>query len=91
MFPTVVTANGDGVNDIFEIHDLLNESFFTENELYIYSRYGKQVYHKKNIKTKEDFWNPQSTNSATGSYFYRFTAKGRTKKIDFNGSLEVIR
>jgi gliding motility-associated-like protein len=91
MFPTVVTANGDGVNDVFEIHDLLNETFFTENELYIYSRYGKQVYHKKNIKTKEDFWNPQSTNSATGSYFYRFTAKGRTKKIDFNGSLEVIR
>jgi gliding motility-associated-like protein len=91
MFPNVVTPNDDGINDIFEIHDLLNETFFYENELTIYSRYGKQVYHKKNIKAKEDFWSPQVTNSPSGSYFYRFTAKGKTKNINFNGNVEVIR
>lgn len=91
MFPTVITANSDGINDIFEIHDLLNQTFFNENELTIYSRYGKKVYHKNNIKKKEDFWNPNSTNSPTGTYFYRFKAKGNKKIIDFTGSVEILR
>ena len=91
MFPNVVTANNDGINDIFEIHDIINQSFFSETELTIYSRYGKQVYHKKNIKKKEDFWSPQATNSPSGTYFYRFKAKSKTKPIEFTGSIEVLR
>lgn len=91
MFPNVITANGDGINDVFEIHDLLNQTYFSETELYIYSRYGKGVYHKKNITSKDDFWDPEKTNSASGSYFYRFKAKGKQRNLEFNGTIEVLR
>lgn len=91
MFPNMVSANGDGINDVFEIHDLLNQTFFTENELIIYTRHGRMVYHKKNISRYEDFWSPAATNSAAGTYFYRFKAKGKDKSFDFNGTVEVFR
>src|SRR5574344_135897 len=85
MFPNVVTANGDGINDVFEIHDLLAQSLLSENEIIIFSRQGNKVYEHKNIKTKEDFWSPAKTNSPDGTYFYRFKAKGKTKTIEQNG------
>lgn len=90
-FPTIVTPNNDGINDIFEIYDLLNQSYFKENHLVIYNRYGRKVYDKMNIKEYDDFWNPNKTNSSTGTYFYRFSAKGKKKDLVFTGSLEVLR
>ncbi len=91
MFPNVVTANGDGINDVFEIHDLFEGGIFLDNELFIFNRQGGKVYYKKNIKTKSDFWNPAKTNSTTGTYFYRFITKNRLKDIDCVGIIEVIR
>lgn len=91
QFPNVVTPNNDGINDIFEIKNLITEIGFQENELYIYNRWGKLVYHINNITTVEDFWNPATTNSPDGTYFYRFTAKGYTGDIQHNGVIEVLR
>lgn len=91
MFPNMVSANGDGVNDIFEIHGLLGNSFFSYNELAIYSRHGRRVYYRENIKRKEDFWSPEATNTPSGTYLYRFKAKGKTRDFEFNGTVEVLR
>ncbi|MCK9163747.1 MAG: gliding motility-associated C-terminal domain-containing protein [Bacteroidales bacterium] len=91
MFPNVVTPNGDGVNDIFEIHNLIDQDAFPENELIIYSRQGKKIYQAKNIKSREDFWDPQKTRSTDGTYFYRFFGKRPDKTLEFNGSIEILR
>ncbi|MFA6199972.1 MAG: gliding motility-associated C-terminal domain-containing protein [Bacteroidales bacterium] len=91
IFPNVVTANGDGINDVFEIHNLIKENAFPENELTVYNRQGKQVYYFKNIKEKTNFWNPNLTNSPEGTYFYRFLGKRPDKTLELNGSVEVIR
>lgn len=88
-FPSVVTPNGDGINDIFIIGNLLEGMGYPNNALDIYNRWGTQVYHKENISTVEDFWDP--SNVPAGTYFYRFTARGYNGNIEHNGSIEVIR
>lgn len=91
MFPNVVTPNGDGINDIFEIHNLIEQDAFPENELFIYNRQGKLIYRIKNIKKTEDLWSPAQTNSPTGTYFYRFKGIRHDKNIDIIGSIEVLK
>lgn len=91
VFSNAVTPNGDGINDVFEIHNLIKENAFPENELYIFNRQGKEIYYIKNIKSKSDFWNPNTTNSPEGTYFYRFLGKRPDKTLELNGSVEVLR
>lgn len=91
MFPNCVTPNGDGINDVFEIHNLIEEKAFPENELIIYTRQGEIIYQFKNLSSKSDFWSPAKTNTPTGTYFYRFTGKRNDKTIDTTGVIEVIR
>lgn len=91
QFPNVITPNGDGLNDIFEIKNLLDGGNFTDNELYIYNHWGRLVYYKKNIATREDFWDPSLTNEMTGTYYYRFSAKGHTGHVQRNGVVELLR
>lgn len=91
LFPNLVTPNADGINEVFEIHNLLEQTMFEETELLIYNRYGKKIYSKKNISSYEDFWDPNETNTPSGTYFYRFKAKGFEKVLDFNGVIEVMR
>ncbi|MDR0789385.1 MAG: gliding motility-associated C-terminal domain-containing protein [Bacteroidales bacterium] len=90
MFPSVITANDDGVNDVFVIHNLLEQNIFPENELIIFNRYGKLMYHKKNISQESDFWKPDAS-TPTGTYFYRFIGIRHDKTWDITGTIEVIR
>lgn len=90
-FPTVVTANGDGINDVFEIKDLLEQNYYTHTHLVIYNRSGKKIYDKMNIKDFEDFFSPHKVNAPSGTYFYRFTATNGKDTMDFTSSFEVIR
>jgi gliding motility-associated-like protein len=90
VFPNAITANDDGINDVFEIHNLLEDNAFPENELFIYNRYGKLVYHKKNISKPSDFWKPDAS-IPTGTYFYRFIGLRHDKHIDFEGMVDVLR
>ncbi len=88
-FPSVVTPNGDGINDIFVIGNLIEGMGYPNNTLDIYNRWGTQVYHRDNIATYEDFWNP--SNVPAGTYFYRFVARGYNGNVEHNGSIEVIK
>lgn len=90
MFPNVITPNSDGVNDIFEIRNLIEGQAFPDNELSIYNRYGKRIFFKQDIRNKDDFWKPSQTNTPTGTYFYRFIGRGPVRNVEYNGSVEVL-
>ncbi|MBR6291173.1 MAG: gliding motility-associated C-terminal domain-containing protein [Bacteroidales bacterium] len=88
-FPNVVTPNGDGINDVFIIGNLIEGMGYPNNTLDIYNRWGTLVFHKDNISSYADFWDP--SNVPAGTYFYRFTARGYNGNIEHNGSIEVIK
>lgn len=91
QFPNAVTPNGDGVNDKFEIINLINGLGYPNNSLAIYDRWGKRVYYKENISKEEDFWDPAADNIPAGTYFWRFSGKGYLGDIQRNGVVEVIK
>ena len=91
LFPNMVSPNGDGINDYYEVKNLLKDGAFPDNEFKVYSRYGSLVYQVKNINKKEDFWDPEKTNSPDGTYFFTFIGKGRVKTVEYRGIIEVAR
>ncbi|MCR4828632.1 MAG: gliding motility-associated C-terminal domain-containing protein [Bacteroidales bacterium] len=91
QFPNVVTPNGDGYNDIFEIKNLVDGMGYPNNSLAIYDRWGKRVYYKENISKVEDFWDPAKDNTPAGTYFWRFVGKGYLGDIQRNGAVEVLK
>ena len=91
MFPNVITPNGDGINDVFEIHNLIDGQAFPDNELSIYNRYGKRIYFVQNLRNESEFWDPAATDTPSGTYFYRFIGRGPIRDVEFKGSIEVLR
>lgn len=91
QFPNLVTPNGDGNNDTWRIVNLVDIGFYPTNELWIYNRWGQLVFHSRNISTDTDFWDPNSTQSPDGTYFYRFLAKSPFGAVKQNGVIEVLR
>ncbi len=91
QFPNVITANGDGINDRFEIKNLITGLGYPSNSLAVYDRWGKRVYYKENISKEEDFWDPAADNVPAGTYFWRFNGKGYLGDVQRNGVVEVLR
>ena len=89
QFPNVVSPNGDGINDRFVIQNLVEGNGYPINTLDIYNKWGVRVFHKDNIASDEDFWDPKDM--PTGTYFYRFSARGYNGNIEHNGAIEVVR
>lgn len=91
QFPNAVTPNGDGVNDRWVVVGLLENGLYPNNELWIYNRWGRLVYHVENIQKSDQFWNPNDMQCPDGTYFYRFTALSNNGMVKRNGAIEVIR
>ncbi|MBR1550634.1 MAG: gliding motility-associated C-terminal domain-containing protein [Bacteroidales bacterium] len=91
QFPNLVTPNGDGVNDRWEVVNLLDPGLYSMNELWIYSRWGDLVYHVRNIHDESQFWDPDAPFCPDGTYYYRFSAKSLHGLIRRNGTIEVVR
>ncbi|MBP3763652.1 MAG: gliding motility-associated C-terminal domain-containing protein [Bacteroidales bacterium] len=91
QFPNLVTPNGDGVNDRWEVVNLLECGLYSMNELWIYNAWGTLVYHKRDIKTETDFWDPAASNCPDGTYYYRFAAKSPYGLVRHQGAIEVLR
>jgi gliding motility-associated-like protein len=89
-YPNVVTPNGDGVNDRFVIGGLLENNCFHYNELFIYDRTGRCVYHKTNISDPDDWWNPSAHRIPSDTYFFYFRAHGVTLRTQHIGVIEVL-
>ena len=104
IFPNVITPNGDGFNDVWAIGNLSTRinpedpDQYRTNELRIYDRWGKQVYHAKNYDTYarngEIFLGEKiftGENLSDGVYYYSFYYKGKAKVVKYNGSLTIVR
>lgn len=91
MFPSLVTPNGDGINDVFIIRNLVDGQSFPDNELIIYNRNGKRIFFIQDIRSEKEAWDPNKTNTPDGTYFYKFIGRGPTKNVEFNGTVEVMR
>lgn len=91
QFPNLVTPNGDGVNDRWEVVNLIESGVYTMNELWIYNAWGVLVYHARDIRREEDFWDPNATRSPDGTYYYRFSAKSPYGLVRRQGAIEVVR
>ena len=89
QFPNAVTPNGDGINDVFEIKNLLDGGGFPTFELSIYDAMGKRVYYKKNITDPSEFWDPSDL--PTGTYFYHFIGKGHNGDVQRSGAVQVLK
>ena len=89
--PNLVTPNGDGTNDRWEVVNLLEFGNYSMNELWVYDRTGALVYHVKNIRRSDQFWDPEATRSPDGTYYYRFVAEGPYGVVKRNGTIEVLR
>lgn len=100
VFPNVITPNGDNKNDVFAIENLVvtqTSPLPRGNELYIYNRWGKQVYYARNYDTYaldgviyegENAW-PNKPVSG-GTYYYVFEYYGPTRQ-SFHGSITVVK
>ena len=89
-FTNVVTPNSDGANDKFVIGGLIENNCFKYNELTILNRWGTPVYHKTNIATDEDWWDPAAQRAPTGTYFFLFKAHGVNIYTQHAGVIEVL-
>ena len=91
QFPTVVTPNGDGINDRFVIKNLIEGLGYPINQLDIYDKWGSRVFHATNITQDDQFWDPAASNTPTGTYFYRFSGKGYNGNVERNGVVEILK
>jgi len=85
FLPNVITPNGDGRNDTFEV---LGSYRFDRVELEIIDRFGGRVFRSSDYKN--DWQIPD--NVSDGTYFYIFKGiKGREKPVLRRGSVLVVR
>ena len=89
QFPSVVTPNGDGVNDRFVVTNLVEEGCYPRNRLTVYNRWGWLMYDRENIDDDDDFWSPEGV--PEGTYFFRFEGYGFSDKVERRGSFEIIK
>lgn len=82
----VVTANGDGVNDLFKIK---NAEYLMDDYLIVTNRWGDVVYETYNYKND---LNPLLLNFAAGTYFYVYYETWKPKDPGpLHGFFEVYR
>ncbi|MFM7661345.1 MAG: gliding motility-associated C-terminal domain-containing protein, partial [Bacteroidota bacterium] len=73
-FPNVITANGDGVNDLFEIQNLPENT-----EVIILNRWGNVVFSSENYQNNWDGKDSSGKELVEGVYIYKFTTEtGKT-------------
>lgn len=90
-FPTLVTPNGDGVNDRWGVVGLVENGWFSSNEVWIFNQWGVLVFHAENVYEADQWWDPNATASPDGTYYFRFAARNQYGVVKRNGVIEVAR
>ena len=81
--PNVITPNGDGINDYFQITNL---EFYSGSKLVIFNRWGNKVYESSDYKND---WNGEAHHD--GVYYYILIANDNTPDgLEYHGTLTVI-
>jgi gliding motility-associated-like protein/uncharacterized repeat protein (TIGR01451 family) len=84
FIPNVITPNGNGSNDTFEIVGI---NKFIKNDIVIFNRYGDHVFESENYANDWD-----ASGHMAGTYFYIFRGEDRQgRKQEFKGWLQVIK
>jgi gliding motility-associated-like protein/uncharacterized repeat protein (TIGR01451 family) len=84
FIPNVITPNGDGFNDSFEIKGIKR---FVSNEIIIFNRYGDHIFGSKNYHKE---WSGVGLMDDT--YFYVLVAIDELgKKHEYKGWIQIIR
>lgn len=84
FIPNVITPDGDGRNDTFEIKGL---SKFPNNEIVIFNRYGDHVYETVNYRND---WAAEGL--VAGTYMYVLKATDQQgRRHEFKGWIQVIK
>ena len=84
FIPNVITPNGDGFNDSFEIKGIKR---FVGNEIVIFNRYGDHLYSAKNYHKE---WS--GVGLIDDTYFYVLVAIDELgKKHEYKGWIQIIR
>lgn len=91
QFPSLVTPNGDGVNDRWEVVNLVEMGLYPQNEVWIYNQWGVRVFHAKDITESDQFWDPNDLPCPDGTYYFRFMARNKYGIVRQNGVIEVLR
>ena len=79
--PNVLTINGDGKNDNF---NLPNSGRYTDNDFELYNRYGRSVYKKTGFDGVLD-----TSELEPGTYFYRYRVVIESKEYIYRGWVDV--
>ncbi len=87
--PNAFTPNGDGRNDVFELH--LNCPNLEAFQFYVFNRYGERIFQTDNPDRKWDgFYKGKPLD--TGTYFYYLRYKGPQREaIEQKGDILLIR
>lgn len=84
--PNVFTPNNDGVNDHFTVEGL---DTCTQYEIFIYNRWGAEVYHNTGKKVKWDGSDQGNGNPlSSGTYFFKLVGPGGYHE---EGTVQIIR
>lgn len=89
--PELLTPNGDGKNDVF---DIKNIEYFPDNELLVFNRWGNIVYSKKSYKNEWDGsanvnFTTGSGKLPTGTYFYLLKLNDTENQV-FKGFCQLL-
>ena len=93
FFPNIVTPNGDGINDVFELiigQELLDQNW-TGSELKIFNRWGYRVGPptKKDTYPSWDCRTEYGKLLSSGTYYYTYTTPGDNPKR-INGFFTIL-
>ncbi len=86
VFPNIITPNGDGLNDYFNIKNL---EYYITNKLLIFNRWGKIVYEKEPYIPANDRWDGEGL--PDGTYFYIIKFQGYLSEGEQKGSITILR
>jgi len=83
FIPNVITPNGDGKNDRFQV---IGISRYPNSSLFIYNRWGNEVYQSKNY---QNTWDGHGLNE--GTYFYLLRLNTPNGEKVYKGWIELLR
>jgi gliding motility-associated-like protein len=81
----LLTPNGDGINDVWVVKNI---SEYPDNEVTVFDRAGRTVYHKKNYSND---WNGEYNGSPLAKDTYYYLIKPGSNKRDISGYITIIR
>jgi len=85
--PNVFTPNGDGFNDVFDIHS----SGLTDFHLQIFNRWGVLMFESESPFVKWDGKTLSGVDASDGTYYYVLVAKSNDKDYSTHGFLTLLR